>query len=323
MKALVFGFSVTAETDGFVERWRSEFGQMQGLLEVAKVGIGGLQPYIIRHFFGTILDREAPTFVVIEIASAITRKVEGTDVVVFDHTRTLLAIFNECCSRGIRCGILDLPLIGLDPTKDWMSDLHAMQCARFNVAHFRADLDPTALKDVVHPNEKGKILYAGALQKLFEKMLAATPDFAHLEPVNEFGAFPIESLMTTGGIERNFERAGFVAKAVSVDENQTISISLPRIVVVSGVLALMGPRSGMMEVTTGARSTIIRCYDSHCYYERVGGMRITPTECDFLLIKQLPGIPSDIQLQKGERNDGHRIGAITHVLYESRRGTSL
>lgn len=315
MKILVFGFSVTAEAAGYVERWSSENGSLYPELTISKVGLGGLQPFSVRHLLGGILDRNNPDVLIVEIATAATRGLPVLQERIEDHQDTVKAIFSECRCRGIKCGFLDLPLSGVNPKNDWMAKVHWQMCAQYNVPRSVVEYQEGTLRDNVHPNDAGKAIYAGAFGSLLSDVLEAKCSFDGLSGERQFGAFTVDMLEVDGGARREFSRAGLFVPAISIPAGETVTITLPEEVVVSGVLALMGPQTGFMEIELAGKSQSVCFYDPHCYYERVGGRRIDPAVTSKISFTQTEEVPT-VELIKGEKNTSSRIGGLTHILYE-------
>lgn len=315
MKVLVFGFSVTAEAAGYVERWSAENGSSYPDLTISKVGIGGLQPFSIRHLLGGILDKNDPDALIVEIATAATRGLPPLKERLEDHQDTVTAIFSECQRRGIKCGFLDLPLTGVNPDKDWMAQVHFQMCAQHKVPRAVVKYREGTLRDNVHPNDVGKAIYADAFAGLLKDVLEAECSFDGLEGARRFGAYTVDMLTVDGGTRREFSRGGFLVPALSIPARETVVITLPNEVVVSGVLALMGPQTGIVEIDLAGKPQSVCFYDPHCYYERVGGRRVEPAVTSRLTITQTEEVPA-IQLLKGEKNTSSRIGGLTHILYE-------
>ncbi|SPF81785.1 SGNH/GDSL hydrolase family protein [Pseudoprimorskyibacter insulae] len=315
MKVLVFGFSVTAETGGYVERCATICETELPGVEVVKVAIGGLQPDHARHLLEDVVATHAPDAIIMEVATAVYRLRPRSSAQIADHTAGMEAVFALCRERGMHCGILDLPLDGICDDDDWMAETDAGFSKRYNVPFHREPLNNALLRDNVHPNEEGKDHYARVLFELVEKVVRTRPDFAAMTAERSFGAYPVQTLDIPNGTFRQFSRAGFVTPMLELPEGRPIGINLPELVTVTGLIMLMGPKSGTLRLMVGDKVDKMYCYDRHCYYERVGGKPLTPRLASRIAVMQTPDLPPD-DLLKGEKDLGPRSGGITHVLFE-------
>ncbi|MDR7126692.1 hypothetical protein [Pseudotabrizicola sp. 4114] len=312
MKFLVFGFSVTAETGGFVEQCAAKHPEN----EIKKVAIGGMQPNHARHLIEGILREHRPDALILEIATAIYRLRPKTDAQISDHVTTMEAIFDACKRHSIRCGILILPQVGIRED-DWIPTTDSELARKYNLPIINIDLNEQALRDNVHPNAIGKELYAEALYNLITKVADTAPDFSRLEAKKRFDAVKVEDMdIDPPEFEfRDFARAEFRAKILSLPADKSFLLSLPRKVNVVGLVVLMGPTVGTIKVRTGTRNTAVNCFDRHCYYERINGRTLGSEVTDKVWLIQQSDLPTE-ELIKGDRNVGARIGGVSHVLFE-------
>jgi len=315
MKVLVFGFSVTAESNGLVERCAAICASERPGIEVTKVAVGGLQPDQARHLIEDIVATHAPDALIVEIATAGYRLRKRTDAQIADHSATMEAVFSLCKDRGMRCGILDLPLEGINDADDWMAETDADFSKAYGVPFHREPLDMSILRDNVHPDEAGKDRYARVLFDLVVRVCDSSPDFSTITRRRSFGAWAVRDLDIPNGTFREFSRAGFVAPMLELAEGRPIDINLPEPVMVAGLIVLMGPQSGTLRLMVGDTGDRTHCYDRHCYYARVNGKPLTPRVASRIAVVQTPDIPPE-ELLKGDKDFGPRFGGITHVLYE-------
>ena len=217
--------------------------------------------------------------------------------------------------RNMRCGILDLPLTGTSETEDWMVETDQAVARAYNVPVHVVPLDESLLRDNVHPNDDGKDHYAQALLELLDQVAASEQDFSGLAPSRRFGAFAIRDIKTSAARFRPFSRADFSEQALEIPGGETVTVGLPKKVCASGLIMLMGPKTGKLQVRTGQKGSSVNCYDRHCYYERAGGWPLNPEVTDTLHITQTADVP-DVELLKGEKDLGPRCGGVTHILFE-------
>jgi len=317
MRFLVFGFSVTAETgkqDGYVERCALRCQTERPEITIEKVGIGGMQPNHARHLIEDIVRNAKPDALIVEIATAVYRLRAQSPEQIADHVAGMEAIFDICKREGIRCGILDLPQTGIRED-DWLPQTDEELSHRYNVPLRVVPLTDDTLRDNVHPNDLGKDLYAQALLDLVVEVERTVPDFSKLASHHRYGAFLVADLLKSGHEFREFVRAGFRAPMLSLPAGKVIPVALPEPVMVTGLVILMGPTTGTLQVRTGECGSSVNCFDRHCYYERANGKPLNPEMTDKLWLQQRADLPT-AALLKGEKNLGPRVGGITHILYE-------
>jgi len=315
MKFLVFGFSVTAETPGYVERCAEAWRMHHPGDEVIKVGIGGLQPNHARHLIAAFIALHRPDALVLEFSTAAYRLQEPSAYRRKDQAATIGSVFRLCHENGLRCGILDLPLAGLDPAQDWVGEVNAEMCLRHAVPRRQRDFMPETVWDNVHPNDLGKDLYAETLRDLLEEVAVSTPDFSTLEDAPRYGAYSVTEVTVSGGYLREFSRHGYVSPMIAVPIGDMVKIRLPKPSAIVGMIVALGPKSGTMIWAYGGRQEAMSCYDGHCYYERVGGRTLPKAVTEGILVAQSAAMPT-IELLKGVKDTGPRVGGLTHILYE-------
>lgn len=314
MKVLVFGFSVTGDTPGYVEFWKERHGAKHPDISLEKLAIGGVMPPQGRHLIPSVLRQYKPDIVVFEIATPIYRLRPRTPEVMAEHQLTVDFLVCLCASLGIRCAFLDLPQTQLIPARDWLGEIHRRTLPSHGVPHIELALIPDTLRDNVHPNDRGRCLYADALEDLLQQTRAAPiPARPPLGLNDHFDCYPADQLARTGGTLVDFERNGFRSRVVQLQADQAATFSLPRASEVVGVMISMGPRTGYMDIRMNNTASIICCYDKHCYYQRIGARPLPPRISDAVTVVQGRVVP-DIALEKGHKNTDSRLGGISHFL---------
>lgn len=312
MKILVFGFSVTGEPDGFVERCN----QLCPEHEVFRIAIGGLQPDQGWHLIPGIVRQHRPDALIIEEATAIYRKRPETPQLTSDHTSALEHVFRVCNDIGVRVGFLDLPLSGVDESFDWLLALHAGLSKKYGIPHVALPLDESLLRDIVHTNEDGKDAYAAALQQLIGEIASSEADFTELGIGRGFEAFSMDEVEVTEGSFGEFSRTGLTVKLLELPEGKACRVELPKTVTISGFIMTMGPVTGDLAFDLGETHASLHCYDRHCYYLRLNGKPITPAVAGEFTVHQGSALPQD-ELLKGEKNLGPRVGGIAYILFKT------
>ncbi|MBA84784.1 hypothetical protein ACSSNL_18405 [Thalassobius sp. S69A] len=315
MKFLVFGFSVTGEVPGYVEKCAEICADSRPDYEVTKIGIGGLQPNHARHLVDAFLRSEKPDALIIEFSTAAYRTQNSNDYRIKEQQATLQSILRLCKENKVRLGVLDLPLTGVNPDDDWVADTNRAICKKHRVPRVELDLKPELLWDNVHPTDEGKEVYAKALLGLLDKVNKTKPLFRGLTKARKFSAYAIPEVDVKGGFMREFSRHGYVADMLAVPEGQNVTVTLPKEVKMTALIVGIGPKSSMMVFQIGKENQILQCFDQFCYYERVGGRSFTPVTTDKFVVAQSAKLP-ETELLKGVKDTGPRTGGITHILYE-------
>lgn len=315
MKFLVFGFSVTGENDGFVERASARSAEGTQDVLITKIAIGGLHAVYARHLAPDIIKTTKPDALVIEMATSSHRCQEESAALVADQRYSMEALFEICKNLDIPCGLLDLPRVGVTGDRDWLVETNAELARQFSIPHQIHALDQTILKDEVHPTDEGKDIYAEILLQLIGVIQQTKPDFKKLATARTFDAYAIKNLDVPNAQYGTFSRAGFTADVLLINEGETISIPLPRPSRVTGLLMQMGPKSGTLKVHMNGTDMEMLCYDQHSYFVRMGGKSLKPTVTETVIVTQDSAMPQR-ELLKGEKDYGHRIGGISYILYE-------
>ena len=315
MKFLVFGFSVTGEMPGYVEKCAELCADSRPDYSVQKIGIGGLQPNHARHLVDSFLRSEKPDALIIEFSTAAYRTQASSDYRIKEQQATFQSILRLCKENKVRLGVLDLPLSGVNADDDWVAQTNAAICKKHRVPRAELKLKPELLWDNVHPTDEGKQVYAEALMGLLDKVSKTKPLFRGLAKARKFSAYAVPETKIEGGFMRQFSRHGYVAEMLAVPEGQNVTVTLPKKVKMTALIVGIGPRSSMMVFQIGQENQVLQCYDQFCYYERVGGRSFTPVLTDKFIVAQSAKLP-EIELLKGIKDTGPRTGGITHILYE-------
>ncbi|WP_299421884.1 sulfotransferase family 2 domain-containing protein [uncultured Shimia sp.] len=316
-RCLVYGFSVTADTPGYVEEWQKTFAKNFPDLRLDKAGIGGLQPHHARHLVRDLLDRWQPDHLIVEISTAISRLQPDTKERRADHAATIESLLGVCQERGISIGFLDLPQTGVVPQNDWMFRVHKEICDRYKVPRVIVDLQKENLKDNVHPTASGKAVYAQALNHLLSEVLVHTPKALPAgKKLPIFDCYAVADVVSDCGVRQMFSRNGFSTEMVRIREGETVTFQLSQAQEVCGLIVSMGPTTSVLNVCLDKQEEVVDCFDIHCYYFRVAGRSVKPEVTDSISISQPSQLPK-VAPDKGTVNNGARIGGITHFLFKA------
>ncbi len=320
-RILLVGFSVTAEKTGYLEHWERTYGGSDRGISIRKVALGGMQPQHARHVIPGILAMHNFDTVIFEVGTATYRALPESPELVQEQKESLLSYLQLCKELNVGCGVLNLPVRGVGPDNDWYLAADMSVCRQYQVPlTFRA-FDDALVTDDVHPNPDGVAAYAEALEELVRKVVVERPDFSQLGAVKRFEAFAVDSIKIDNERFREFSRTGFQAKILEIAANEACTCHLPYPVVVTGLLLLLGPKTGTLTIRSQQATDIIRAYDKFCYYERLAGRSLTRAVTDRLVFEQDANMPI-VALRKGEVDRSARVGGVTHILYEHLEATA-
>lgn len=316
MKVLVFGFSVTGDTPGYVEFWKNRYAAQYPGLSVEKIAIGGLTPAQGRHVVPGMIRQYRPDILIFEISTPIYRLRPETAQNISEHSETVRFLVRLCAENGIRCGFLDLPQENLMSSKDWLGNIHKELLETYGIPLVSVDLMPDTLRDNVHPSDTGRGIYADALNDLIRKVLSSSSERYHLAQAETFfDAIHVDQVVRSTGDLVDFERNGFRTKMLQLTARQSSTLKLDQPTTLAGVMVAMGPKTGYMDIRVNGVGEIISCYDIHCYYLRVGARMFSPRTTESITVVQGQKVPDTIP-QKGTKDAGERVGGITHLLVQ-------
>lgn len=315
MNILVLGYSVTAEL-GFVEiAQNSKFCEK---FSIKKIGLGGFQPSSAIHVFQTELKIKRPDIVILEQSTPAFRIWEKDRLA---YKKYVEAILRECFRIGAKFSFLELQRKDVDFEVDWVVSLHKELCDRFCVGQVLGAVNPSLLRDEVHPNEEGRKEYSNSFIDAIRKASCVTATEACFLEVPEYAAVPIKSFLI--GVENlvweTYTRGGFIAEMLRIKEGDSVDILLGKDSVFVGFIGMAGPRTGWFDVEFGEISNKIKMYDEYCYYSRASSKLIKndtfsdPGVLKKLKITQLSEVPLD-PLLKGSKDSGPRVGGLSHLL---------
>ncbi|MDG1373265.1 MAG: hypothetical protein P8Q48_24055 [Paracoccaceae bacterium] len=204
----------------------------------------------------------------------------------------------------------------MDENSDWLLALHTGLSEKYGVPHIALPLDENLLRDIVHTNEEGKDAYAAALKQLIGEIASSETDFTELGIGRGFEAFSMEELEVPEGSFGEFSRTGLTVKLLELPEGKACKVVLPETVTISGFIMTMGPTTGDLVFDLGETQASLHCYDRHCYYLRLSGKPIAPTEVGEFTVRQGSALPQD-ELLKGEKNLAPRVGGLAYVLFKT------
>lgn len=319
VRILVIGFSVSAETPGYVEQ-AAKLPGIRARYQISKVALGGVHLHQLQYLLNQIVtDNDMADFYVLEVATSAIRVLPAFSL----YPEALAATLAFFTSRELRLAIFDLPRRDIDTDTDALLAMHQSVCDAQSLPYSRVALDTTQLKDDVHPTPEGQRRYASAFAAFLERVTAALPATA-ARSWSKARAAPLKTSIAIAGVispphaRTVFNRSGYVQEFVELEAGSSIEIAVPKGQVLTGLSYLIGPRSGRLaisgETVSGAPfERTITCYDQFAYYTRLGVRLFPPVTAERVRIVQLPDQP-DIELLKGEKYLGDRLGAVGHLL---------
>lgn len=325
-KSICFlGFSVTADKGGYVESLSEALPD----LEIEKVGIGGVHPHQAKYIFSKYIEQTDHDLYFIEWITSSFRNFLS----LHEYACCLISIIDKIRLKGAVPVLLDLPKIEIDYSKDWVLDFHQKLSKKYNVdrvclcehiGKYNIPID-SLLKDAVHPNEEGIALYSHLLSKRVLNLIQKERSSLSIlddKFTNVYSSINIlDTRVSAKGqfSEYKFERSGYVSEFAVVAEKNEVVIKFngQAEFKMAGFCYLMGPKSGLVQLTTeDNRIRMVNTYDQHCYYTRLGAFALPSGGMSSMHLMVLPDLP-EIELQKGVVDKGAREVAIGDIFLES------
>lgn len=170
--------------------------------------------------------------------------------------------------------------------------------------------------DTTHTTKAGAEYYGKALFDYLKGM-----PHGELRKTQDIGPPSMYSITVQGSplgySVSQFSRTGYSSKFTEVPERESITLTFRSERRFVGLVLAYGPLSGNMLIGTTSSPAMRRicAYDKNSYYERANFVAFPPFYSDNIVITQLPGVPTDIVLLKGEVNQSARIGKISHIMW--------
>jgi hypothetical protein len=311
---LVIGFSVTAE-DSLVEIANKRL-RTNGAKRIIKVGLGGWFPFLLKFMVDEILDANPASHVIFEIS---TSSLRATDRSQEDHMGSLMALLEACARRHLPVSFLDLPRADIDNQDDWLFDMHEKLCVKYGLGYKRVALSKGLLRDVVHPTDHGKQVFADALMELiYEK--PPISDIMQLCNVPQiYGSLRASDCLREPNTLRSFARSGFSTTLTPITENAQVAFDLPTDITLCGCTMMIGPETGYLTVKCNGFERKLTAYDAFAYYERLNATFFGEHRSDWVVLYQHKERP-DIALNKGVPSDAPRMGYVGHFFIKKPKG---
>lgn len=316
MKALVLGFSVVGDKDGFVEKARLMRGPSDSF-DLRKIGFGGSQIDKIKYLIPEVSARFPSDLIILEIATGQHRFSDGNGPKWYEHQ--LDQIITHYLRIGISVAIMDLPRRDITMDADPIYSAHKNLSLRRGIPYLRIPLNEAFLRDDVHTNEPGTNFYARELLRFVRSVEA---DWQSGNPVATPASAPFHDAVRLSSlghpdIEFNsFCRAGYEVEVALLRPQSQLEIDLGGECTVVGLSCIVGPTSGKIAVSSPTKEITFQVYNRNAYYSFFSLFTFEGLQGPVTL-RQLPDLP-EIELLKGLANKGPREGKIGHLLIERR-----
>ncbi|MCY6413453.1 hypothetical protein QTA56_15170 [Acinetobacter sp. VNH17] len=320
-KILILGFSVTADKKGYATFIKSRLESEQ-IAEVDVIGLGGIHPIDLVYLYNSIVIKEYD-FIVLDVSTSAFRDFVKDKK---DITFTFFALAAKTLLHGALPLFINLWKEDVDAVKDFSLKAidrlgKQMGFPVINIAKLIKKQDHALFfKDVVHPTEKGTDFYVDKVYKFLlehmnDRIFTQNLDFKRLNLVSNLYSIPAEKLIS-GKNKQNFQRSGLSCEIVQIESKDGVvrldyDVGHPLV----RVAGLAGPRTSGLWVYDGTGKQYLSFYDEYCYYDRLLVRRLSRLGHGTLSVLLDTEIPN-IKLQKGDKNEGPRLGGIGYFCFE-------
>jgi hypothetical protein len=271
-KILFFGFSVTRYGNPPYPIRLTQLLEAEGVddFEISFAALGGVGlecvPFIIER-----LKKFSPDYLFFEIGtshySLSEKSIEGTNEI-------FISIINQTASFCKKVIFLLLPREDIKNCKISASLNFLKLQNSFGIIDLQSILKENFvgyLVDNVHPSEMG-IDYISTQIKNY--LLSREPICLadSLTPSNKYFEFHLDQYAPHHKypLLSSFEHSNFSVKAVPLKEGDQISFKFNHDMIVHGIFFLMGPDTSSLEVKLSGIPILVRTFDKHSYYYRIG-----------------------------------------------------
>ena len=319
-RALIFGFSVTADKSGFAYLTRKlAKSNPSDCIDIEVCGIGGISPLVLAELYDDLILRHGRfDYVFLEISTSIfSSRVNNWER---EGLSVLYDLFDRIAASGARIALINLY------RDDFEHDYHIYDmlleaiAARHNISvldlgagllrRSGKSFCKSLLNDFVHTNTKGSEFQAKQTWEFIRDVVKADQKNATLPaPKHRARSISLNPYCREHPL-RYFERSGLELYHGSLHPGEIWTINLPKGAELYGISYLSGPLTGrlIMNLHDIDKKIVIDTYDQWCYYLRYNFRQIDPAQaCTTLTITQDPSQPAT-KLLKGEANFGSRIG---------------
>ena len=322
VRVLCLGYSVTEEV-GYVEQ-AAECAAAEGAdLVFLKSGWGGHSVHAIAYMIDEILDTIPCDRVLLELFTGNVRYYDRHALRFF-----LDQILAATARRGRPVAFLNLYQGGVDYASETVAGLldeyeACLGIPTLDLARPVAASGPEEralwLKDGTHVTPAGADLYG---RQVYDFVRGRGFGEAYIRRYRALpGLFTPLRLAAMPDCSCPFamHRNGIPLHYATIPENTSLSIDLGRTADVRAVMTTYGPLNGTLRFSSPSseRTRDVLLYDRFSYYARSIVMNVNLKGIRTLTCFQRDIVP-DIELAKGEKNTGPRMGYVSHVFLHRR-----
>ncbi|WP_375465586.1 hypothetical protein [uncultured Methylobacterium sp.] len=321
-RVLCLGYSVTEEI-GYVERAGALAAADGADLIFLKSGWGGHSVHAIAYMIDEILEAIACDAVLLELFTGNVRYYDRETLRFY-----LDQILGVTARHDLPVAFLNLFQAGVDYATETVAGLlddyeSCLGIPVLDLARSLAGADAAeralCFKDGTHVTPAGADLYGRHVYDFVRRQrfgAAYIPHFRRLPSL--FAPLKLDA-MPDRPCPFELRRNGITLRYAEIPENTSLAIDLGRPVFVRAVMTTRGPLNGTMRFSNPAsgRSRDVPLYDRFSYYAHSIVMNVNLKATRTLVCFQYDTVP-DIALAKGEKNEGPRVGYVSHVFYRRR-----
>ncbi len=327
MRVLIIGFSVTEMPGSYVPRLQRLLDQRAPSWSLTFCGLGGVTIEALSYFVDQILDEYAECdHICYEVASGNGRYIyQGKLNKSSDFEQALWSMIEalvlKAKRRNASVSFINFPRQDVLYSDDFLERIirevciiHHLPALELSRELFELSIPPEDfLLDSVHPTPLGAEFYAEKVYYLLEQIAnQSRPPALPGQSASGLGYLSFADLSQAEN--KRFERRGFSAPYIEIKGGGNIEVNLPEPMLIKGLSAIVGPKSGIINVYTENYNSF-NLYDEYCYYERMMTINEDMGVSGWVKIELSEDLPT-IPLLKGEPDLGERSIGLIHLYTE-------
>lgn len=309
-KMLIFGFSVTAEKDGYAPIAANIIEKSSKEISVDVKSIGGAT-FNLLPLIHNVLELKKYKYIILEISTCLRFNEDE------NYYHKLLSDICLLFSRnGAKIGFLIFHRDNIDYKTDVMSKSIISFCQRNNFPVLDATPEVVALRekgdegqllrDGTHTTPAGANFYAEYAVRLARTLIDRPPAAVSENGMPASGLMKIDTIKSLRKFE-NFEKGGISLPYLELRQDRSIDLKFNRTIQFQGLMLVIGANSAWGKITIPDQNIEIErhIYDNRCYYYRYAYWFTKNIETDHLKISALDKEP-EVKLLKGDEWKGPR-----------------